>query len=131
MTGQASGARVPCSFPAKRRTLWYPDAKPQVSTRSCQIAMALRPRESPRAMTSGYGSQALAEGLRPGFGASSAAPLALNSTPESVVTSMAGFAGATSPTEVPDAFPGAESVITSMAGFGSFRPQPPGGRNGT
>ena len=40
------------------------------------------------AMTSRYGSQALAEGLRPGFGSSPAAPLALNSTPKPVVNSI-------------------------------------------
>ena len=43
------------------------------------------------------------------------APLALNSAPKSVITSLAGFAGV-------------GSVITSLAGFGAVLPQPPGER---
>ncbi len=97
------------------------------------MAMALRPRLSPKSMASRYGSQALG----------------LETTAESVITSfsLAGF-------EVVFAFPllerfsglglqlgssgsgitgmagfaAPESVITSLAGFGSHRPQPLGGR---
>src|SRR5450755_1646345 len=99
------------------------------------MAMALRPRLSPKSMASRYGSQALG----------------LGTTAESVITSfsLAGF-------EVGFAFPfverfsglglqltlgsrgsgitgmadfaAPESVITSLAGFGSCRPQPLGGR---
>ena len=108
--------------------------KPYSETRSCQIAMALRPRDSPSSMASRYGSQALA----------------LVTTAESVITSfsLAGF-------EVAFAFPfvltfssflfqseSRGSVITRIGRFcrsrvgdhfvGRFcrspRPQPPGGR---
>src|ERR1017187_10536348 len=51
--------------------------KPRVSTRSCQIAMALRPRESPSSMASRCTAQVLADG---GGGAVFAA----GSTPKSV-----------------------------------------------
>ena len=40
--------------------------KPWSSTRSCQIAIALRPRPSASAISSRYGSHALALGARPG-----------------------------------------------------------------
>ena len=53
----------------KRRTLAYRAAKPWSSTRSCQIAIALRPRSSASPISSRYGSHALALGARPGRGA--------------------------------------------------------------
>jgi len=62
--------------------------EPCSETRSCQIAMALRPRLIPSSMASWKGLQALADGWRLGF--SDSRPL--NSTPKPVVTSMAGFA---------------------------------------
>jgi hypothetical protein len=57
-----------------------------VSTRSCQIAIALRPRERPLSIAWRCATQALAEGLRPGWGS-------LDSCSKPVVTSMAGFGG--------------------------------------
>src|SRR5262245_54200483 len=98
MTTRASGADVPLSATTKRRTLAYRAGKPWSSTRSCQIAIALRPRPSASAISSRYGSHALALGARPGCG----------TTPESVDTSVL----------VPG-FGGEESVDTSleMAGF--------------
>jgi hypothetical protein len=43
-------------------------AKPWSSTRSCQMAIALRPRRSASMISSRYGSHALALGARPGRG---------------------------------------------------------------
>ncbi len=57
---------------------------------SRQIAMALRPRESPTWISSWNGSQALAEGLRDDSGGSSGG---LACSPESVVTGSTGLAG--------------------------------------
>ena len=74
-----------------------------MSTRSCQIALALRPRESPSSISSRWGSQALAEELRPGCGCG--AFIGSDSELESVITFLAGFAG-------------------------GRHPQPPGGRTG-
>src|ERR1035441_9671785 len=102
------------------------------------MAMALRPRASPSSISSRYGSQALAEGLRVGGTAGTGAGFA----PGSVIASLAGFAAAESPGrarvggcgagsgETSEAgFPTPKSVITSLAGFGTaLRPQPPGGR---
>ena len=48
----------------ERRTLAYRAGKPWSSTRSCQIAIALRPRATASVMTSRYLSQALALGAR-------------------------------------------------------------------
>src|ERR1039457_1834044 len=95
------------------------------------MAMALRPRLTPKSMASRYGSQVLepettAESVitsfsLAGFEVAFAFPLverfsglALGSR-GSGITGMAGFAAP-------------ESVITSLAGFGSHRPQPLGGR---
>src|SRR5208282_3342887 len=93
------------------------------------MAMALRPRLSPKSMASRYGSQALGR----------------LTTAESVITSLAGFEvafafpllgrfsglglqlGSTGPGITGMAgFAAPESVITSLAGFGSHRPQPLG-----
>jgi hypothetical protein len=93
------------------------------------MAMALRPRLSPKSMASRYGSQALvtkAESVitsLAGFEVAFAVPfvgrfsgLGLQfGSRGSGVTAMAGFAAP-------------ESVITSLAGFGLQRPQPLGGR---
>ena len=68
MTACGSGA-VWRSVWTNRRTLEYRASKPCVSTRSCQIAIALRPRSSARSISSRYGSHALALGARPGRGA--------------------------------------------------------------
>ena len=68
MTTRASAGVVPRSFATKRRTLAYRAVKPWSSTRSCQIATALRPRPSASTISSRYGSQALALGARPGRG---------------------------------------------------------------
>jgi hypothetical protein len=43
ITARASGPPAPCSFRTKRLTLWYLPRKPWSSTRSCQMALALRP----------------------------------------------------------------------------------------
>jgi hypothetical protein len=59
---------APRSAWTKRRTLAYPAVKPWSSTRSCQMAMALRPRRSASTISSRYGSHALALGARPGRG---------------------------------------------------------------
>ena len=59
---------LPRSATTKRRTLAYCAGKPWSSTRSCQMATALRPRASASAMISRYGSHALALGARPGGG---------------------------------------------------------------
>jgi hypothetical protein len=70
------------------------------------MALALRPRLRPSWMASWKGSQALRE--LGGFAASEP----LNSTPNPVITCMAGFA---------------RSVITCMAAFaGACRDHPPG-----
>ena len=74
-------------------------------TRSCQIAIALRPCSNPASMSSRYGSHALADGLR------SATSRSSSTASEPVITSMAGFESP--PTESA----GSEPVITSMAGF--------------
>jgi hypothetical protein len=68
-------------------------AKPYSETRSCQIAMALRPRLGPKSMASRYGSQALGPGT----------------TAQSVITwfSLAGF-------EVAFAFP----LLERFSGLG-------------
>jgi hypothetical protein len=93
-------------------------------------------------MSSRYGRQALAEGLRPGFGSSGSGAVAVNSAPKSVLTSLAGFAEAglalAAMAGISDAesvitfmagFNAAGSVITSMAGFAcGGQPHPPGGR---
>ena len=68
ITTRASGGACPRSVTTKRRTLAYRAGKPWSSTRSCQIAMALRPRPSASSISSRYGSQALALGARPGRG---------------------------------------------------------------
>ncbi len=83
MMTRASGRASLWSARTKRFTLEYRAVKPWSSTRSCQMAIALRPRWSASSMTSRCASQALAVGLRPG---------ALGG-PESVDTSMAGFEG--------------------------------------
>jgi hypothetical protein len=93
MTACGSGA-VRCSVWTKRRTLEYRAGKPCMSTRSCQIAIALRPRSSARSMSSRYGSHALAVGARPGWRtAASSVDTAGFGGPESVDTcsEMAGF----------------------------------------
>src|SRR5688500_19951405 len=100
MTTRASGDDVPRSVRAKRRTLAYRAVKPWSSTRSCQIAIALRPRPSASAIRSRYGSHALALGARPGCGAGvtsvdTSTLVAGFGVSESVDTSpeMAGFVG--------------------------------------
>jgi len=95
--------------------------KPQVSTRSCQIAMALRPRAIPSSIVSRYDSQALEVGLRPGGAVA-------NSAPKSVITSLAGFAVGGSRLTGSAALAASESVITPLAGFAGARPHLPGGR---
>src|SRR5262245_45200371 len=72
ITTRASGDAAPRSVTTKRRTLAYRAVKPWSSTRSCQIAIALRPRSSASAISARYGSQALALGARPGRGGVSA-----------------------------------------------------------
>src|SRR5262245_15527037 len=100
MTTRASVGRLPRSFTTNRRTLAYRAVKPRSSTRSCQIAIAFRPRPSASRMSSRYGSHALALGARPGTVRAA----------RSVDTSTSVIAG----------FGGPESVDTSreMAGFG-------------
>src|SRR5579862_4648337 len=99
----------------KRLTLAYLPLKPWSSTRSCQIAIALRPRAAASSMTSRYGSHALADGARPGCGVTTA--------PESVDTSalVAGFAASESVDTSPlvAGFAASESVDTPalVAGF--------------
>jgi len=63
------------------------------------------------------GAHALAEGLRPGFGAVAEGTAAANSAPKSVITSMAGFAQTGSATAGGASSATAESVITCMAGL--------------
>src|SRR3989442_3773627 len=92
-------------------TLAYVAGKPWASTRSCQIAIALRPRASAVAISSRYGSHALAAGLRPGRGRGGAAGESVD-TP----TPLAGF----------DARPAPESGHTPIAGFGGCPPRPRG-----
>src|SRR5947209_7225903 len=67
MSTLASGARCR-SVAANRRPLAYLAMKPWSSTKSCQMAIALRPRPRPSTIKSRYGSQALAIGERPGDG---------------------------------------------------------------
>lgn len=57
------------------------------------MAMAFRPRLSPSSMSSRYGSLALGDG----FGRLGSSGLPEADPPESVVTPMAGFAGAQRP----------------------------------
>jgi hypothetical protein len=75
--------------------------------------MALRPWASAASITSRYGSQALADGLRLGGGTPAG-------TAESVDTPLAGFAEAGAESVE-------ESVDTLVAGFGG-RPDGPGAR---
>src|SRR5215831_6427543 len=84
------------------------------------MAMALRPRASAASISSWKGSQALADGLRVGCGSLSVGP---GSAAKSVVTGMAGFAGARSEVASMAGFATAESVVTLMAGFAVVRPQ--------
>ena|SRR5580700_9772288 len=82
--------------------------KTRSETRSCQMAMAFRPRRSPCSIHSRNGSQALATRRLPVGGEIGGL--------KSVVSSLAGFESA-------------ESVVTSLAGFaGARRPQAPGAR---
>src|ERR1017187_1885901 len=106
------------------------------------MPMALRALASPTSIESRKGAQALAEGLRPGFGSEAEGAAAANSAPKSVITSLAGFAQTGSSSPAGNGFAPAESVITSIAGFesagsmitsmagfaGEARPHPPGGR---
>jgi len=74
-------------------------------------------------MASPYGSQALAEGLRSGFGSGLGSVPPADSAPELGVTSSASLAG----------FAGVKSGDTSparLAGFARMR-RPRGGRNAT
>jgi hypothetical protein len=98
ITTRASAVDVPRSLTTKRRTLAYRAVKPWSSTRSCQIAIAFRPRRSASVMSSRYGSHALALGARPGRAAGAgsvdtSALVAGFAAPESVDTSteIAGF----------------------------------------
>ena len=92
-----------------RPTLCWLCEKPWSSTSSCHIAVAVRPFETHRSISSRYGSLALADGLNPGTGSDS----------EWVITPMAAFESA------------AESVITAMAAFGSTGPLRPRERTST
>src|SRR5689334_2220286 len=84
----------------KRLTLAYLPVKPWSSTRSCQIAIALRPRAAASSITSRHGSHALAVGARPGVG-----KVARGSVDTSVL--VAGFA-----------WPESVDTSTLVAGFG-------------
>jgi len=87
---------------------------PLLSTRSCQMALALRPFESANSICSRKGSQALRAPAELWEGAIGDGEIA----PKSGVTSSDGVAG----------FDG-RSGVTSLAGFaGAPRPHPPGGR---
>jgi hypothetical protein len=114
ITTRASGDDAPRSVSTKRRTLAYRATKPWSSTRSCQIAIALRPRPSASAISSRYGSHALALGARPGRGTGA----------ESVDTSplVAGFGRSESVDTLPEmaGFDVRGSVATSgeIDGFG-------------
>src|SRR5436190_638745 len=99
MTTRASRGALPRSATTNRRTLAYRAGKPWSSTRSCQMATALRPRVSASMMISRYGSQALALGVRPGGGGptgsvDTTALVIAGFAPRSVDTpsEMAGFA---------------------------------------
>src|SRR5438552_18925967 len=90
------------------------------------MAIALRSRLNPSSISSRYGSQALTDRLLCLFTAASGvdAPVSLVSSAglapsESVVTSLAGFAGSRPERDSPDSgFGGSESVVTSLlAGF--------------
>src|SRR5215471_2450313 len=103
--------------------------KPLRSTRSCQIATALRPLASSTSISSWNGRHALADGLRAGTGGSG-----------SVVTGVVALAGfeISGSVVTPAPWAGfdnavdAESVVTSMAGFApAARPQRPGARTDT
>src|SRR5258705_13944655 len=101
MTTRASTGAPPRSFSTKRLTLAYRARKPWSSTRSCQIATALRPRASASLISSRYGSQALDRDDPLGAGGHGAVPESVDTCsvvagfdrPESVDTSpeMAGF----------------------------------------
>ena len=85
-------------------------------------------------MAARWTSQALAEGMRLGSGsrASAGAVPEADPAPESVVTSLAGFAESGSALTTLDGFADVGSVVTSLAGFdGAARPHPPGGRRAT
>src|SRR4051812_26765984 len=92
------------------------------------MALALRPRPSASAISSRYGSQALAVGARPGGDGRVGS---VDTSPE-----MAGFAGPESvdTSGVVAGFDGPESVDTSsvVAGFGGHTlGRPPRSRTGT
>src|SRR5215813_9519832 len=110
-----SGLRDPRSLRTKRCTVRYPPLKPYWSTRSCHIALALRPRFRPSWIVSRNGSHVLADGFALG---SSIGIFCEKGLIKSVIT-PAPLAG----------FESLESVITSLAGFaGDRRPQLPDGR---
>jgi hypothetical protein len=102
------------------------------SPASAQIAVASRPRLSPNSMASRHGSHTLRSGIS-----------ASNSTPNPVVTALAGFAlfAFAFPLgerfsglglAVPSTGPALDPVVTSMAGFaGARRPHATGGRTKT
>src|SRR5947209_18519194 len=104
-----------------------------MSTRSCQIALALRPRQSHPSRASRWGSQALADGLLSGCGAGAAATVGTaHSTPESGVTALTGFAENGSALTSPAGWAEPGSGVTSLVGFaGGAFPQAPGGRRAT
>src|ERR1022692_3317134 len=98
------------------------------------MALALRPWDRPTSMASPYGSQALADGQRPGCGSGYAAVRLAGSGPESGVTSspsLAGFAGLGSRPLSPGGFGSSGSVVTSTAGLAGFGDncRPRGGRS--
>src|ERR1700674_3620557 len=94
MIAQASAAGVPRSLRSNRLTLWYRPVEAWSSTKSCQMPLALRPRDSQSAISSLWTSHALADGLRLGC----AVGLAVGSAPESgdASAALAGFAVALS-----------------------------------
>src|SRR6266446_7032813 len=96
-----------------------------MSTKSCQMALALRPFESPNSMVSRCGSQALGDGRQGGNSGAAGAP---DSASESGVTALAGFAGSGSALTSAAGWAEPESGVTSLVGFGAPRPQAPGER---
>src|ERR1019366_9583174 len=105
-------------------------------TRSCQIAVASRPWLRPNSMASRNGSQALEDAIGWGFSVSER----FDSTPNPVITALAGFAFFASAFPLVRRFSGLgvfvrssgfalDPVVTSLAGFpAGRRAHTPGGR---
>src|SRR5206468_7042739 len=123
MATRGGGVVVPRSLGTKRLSPAWRPRKPRSRTRSCQMDLALRPRERPSAISSRKGSQALALGARPAAGGQGEGSGSVDTCPE-----ITGF-GCPESVDTPSVVAGfdAGSVDTPLvvAGFGGQIPGRP------